>query len=152
MKENYLLLWSIQSKSQTFPVRADPNFSMFPDSYKWMSQQMINKVGPPPTGVTLPVWCYYIWNGVNKAVDLNRQGHGEKGIELIRYTLRVPKDQVLLSDFESWSAFLSLGDAYDPLRIFDIEDREYGDGRYVQACIWEIHPEWVVRTKEFIAV
>ena len=40
------------------------------EQYNWLVQEMKERVGEPPKGVSYPVWAWYMWEGARKKPDL----------------------------------------------------------------------------------
>jgi hypothetical protein len=73
-----------------------------------MAQKMKEKIGPPPEGVTFPIWFWYKRDGHNKKPDLRkRREFGPKGAEMCLFEVEIPDEKVLLSDFMSWHSVLN---------------------------------------------
>lgn len=81
------------------------------EKYKWLVRQMRKRIGPPPAGVTFPVWAWYKQNGNHKKPDLRSErwyyGPGKEKYTCIE--LEIADDQVLLSDFDAWCIILLNG-------------------------------------------
>lgn len=118
----YMILWTMQPIGvwsiiqNTGVYRCDPAISLmretgFADRYEWLIRQMKMRIGPPPDGVTFPVWAWYIQNGKRKKPDLRgerwRYGPGDEDYACIEF--EIPDDQVVLSDFDLWSIILCNG-------------------------------------------
>ncbi len=117
-----MILWTIQPGEvwdliqQTGVYRCNPVLSSMPEpefaeKYQWLINQMIRRIGPPPEGVSYPVWAWHTQNGKRKKPDLRseRWGNGPGGENYVCIELEVPDDQVLLSDFNDWSLILCNG-------------------------------------------
>ncbi len=175
-------LWSIQHPAAyenmraSGALRANEEYLIFgghfKDAYLWMHEQMKKRIGPPPEGVIYPVWAWYQWEGQRKKPDMRSRArnYGDPGDIIVRLTLDVPDDQVLLSDFDGWHtvmndaqivAFFSdhqktirYSDDEELTRIFDYMN-PYDDADpedlATQATMWEIRREWV-RKAEFFKV
>ena len=76
--------------------------------YNWLVEQMKKRIGPPPEGVTYPVWAWQRWRVTKKRPDLRaiRWYWGQKGDKFYRIEVEVPDSEVLLSDFESWAGII----------------------------------------------
>lgn len=174
-----MILWTIQNAIayekmlQTGALRADSNYisdELFRDSYLWMAEQMKKRVGPPPEGVTFPVWAWYQWEGSRKRPDMRTHGRNwaEKGTPIVLLTIDVPEKFVLLSDFDYWHCVLNNIEIIFPFdenaiyseeekkksweNIFDIEcsfDDEINPILSTQATIWEVKSEWVKKVEHF---
>lgn len=79
----------------------------FRKKYKWLSNEMKEKIGKPPKGVTYPVWAWHTRNFKNKRPDLRSSEYGNKGTKSVCIELEIPDNQVLLSDFDAWHFVLN---------------------------------------------
>ena len=115
-----MILWTIQEECiyhmllETGVYRCDPELCSMPefrDEYDWLIRQMIKRVGPPPKGVTYPVWAWYQLEGKRRKPDLRRErwGYGLKGDKYYCLEIEIPDRDVLLSDFDAWSIILNQG-------------------------------------------
>lgn len=84
--------------------------SNFRDQYIWLVKQMKQCIGDPPQGVYYPVWAWYIFDSKNKKPDLRQCGYREPGEQSVCIEFEIPKEKVLLSDFDGWH--LVLGNSY----------------------------------------
>lgn len=82
------------------------NYKDFYNAYNWISQEMLNRKILPFKENTLPVWAWYLYDGVNK-LDLRRAGLGETGEKCCCLTLEVPDNMALLSDYNAWHFVLN---------------------------------------------
>ena len=117
-----MILWTMQPIEiwniiqDTGVYRCDPEKSsmqdiQFAEKYEWLIEQMKKRIGPPPDGMTYPVWAWYIQNGKHKKPDLRseRWGYGSGDEEYVCIEFEIPDDQVLLSGFDVWLIILSNG-------------------------------------------
>ncbi|MBQ6112490.1 MAG: DUF3841 domain-containing protein [Synergistaceae bacterium] len=116
-----MILWTIQpedvfSEIQNNGVyRCDINKSGMKDfadlQYDWLVSQMKKRIGPPPEGVSYPVWAWYKWREDRKKPDLRaeRWHCGRKGKKFYLLEVDIPDDEVLLLDFNSWIIILNEG-------------------------------------------
>lgn len=115
-----MILWTIQPFEvykliqQTGVYHCDFSRSMLSDygeQYDWLVQAMKARIGDPPEGVSYPVWAWYMWEGVRKKPDLRRErwGNGWKGDRFACMEIDIPEENVVLSDFDSWSIILLHG-------------------------------------------
>ena len=115
-----MILWTMQPVEvwqeiqETGVYRCDPARSSMPeftDMYEWLIRQMEQRIGPPPAGVTYPVWAWYMQNGKHRKPDLRteRWGYGPGGEEYACIEFEIPDDRALLSDFEVWHIVLCNG-------------------------------------------
>lgn len=132
-----MILWTIQPK-EVFDLiqregvyRCDIHKSGFEDfadmQYSWMVSQMKKRIGPPPEGVSYPVWAWYQWREDRKKPDLRweRCNCGRKGEKFYRLEIEIPDEQVLLSDFDNWHVPLN-----NALFTDSDDDEEYDDEEY----------------------
>ena len=128
-----LKLWTIQDKAaydkfqKTGVLRADSNFAMF--DYSWMAKQMIARIGPPPTGVTEPVWAWHSWEGECKPSITEDDIKNSRVV--IEFT--IDSDKVLLSDFDAWHAVLM----FDYLALTAEEYADFEDQVYYSDYTWD---------------
>ena len=80
-----MILWTMQPVEvwqeiqETGVYRCDPARSSMPeftDMYEWLIRQMEQRIGPPPAGVTYPVWAWYMQNGKHRKPDLRTERWG----------------------------------------------------------------------------
>lgn len=184
-----MILWTIQPHIvyeqiwMTGAYRCDPARSQFLcPQYDWMVHEMKDRIGPPPAGVTYPVWAWHTYNGRRHQPDLRseRWGNGFGGEGYVCMEIEVPDEQVLLSDFDGWSVVLlnwplaategeseTLLEKIDALpekeaaalihdnwkAIFDLKIRNWCmRGEWIQATFWELRKEQVRRVRQFRTV
>lgn len=143
------------------------------EEYDWLIGQMRSRLGEPPEGISYPVWAWYLQDGQRKKPDLRKErwGNGWKGDRFACMEIEIPDEEVLLSDFDSWSVILLHGLLADTeaeyeqikgqyLRLSKAERRAYRDrnwervfdltpaendwmrrGATVQATFWELKKE-----------
>jgi hypothetical protein len=166
-------LWSLQPKEvadaleRGEPYICTPKLAEYYEeedsfrlAYDWLVSEMELSI-PKPDGVTLPAWAWFRHYGVNTKPDRRFLMFNSYALsDYVILELEVPEDEVLLSGFDDWH--LVLGDS--PIfteeqyreddypehteaekreswrRIFEIENVEF-----VQACVWQIKPEHVVK-------
>lgn len=91
--------------------RADPAYveeESWSAPYRWMTDQLRNRIGPPPRGVRTPVWVWRQWRSRDKPLpDLRSRGHLPPGEAGVRLELDVAPERLLLSDFEQWHYVLN---------------------------------------------
>ena len=82
----------------------------YQDTYDWLVEQMISKIGDPPDCVKYPVWAWYK-DGKKYKPDLRnaRFGYGKKGDKYACIEIEVPDEDVVLSDFDNWIVILNDG-------------------------------------------
>ena len=109
-----LQVWEMLQESGVY--RCDPTKSSmlemrFKEHYDWLVSKMTKRIGPPPEGVSYPVWAWYKQNGKRSKPDLRseRWGYGRGGEAYTCIEIDVPDDQVVLSDFDVWHVPLNNG-------------------------------------------
>ena len=164
-----MILWTIQPEEVFNEIqnngvyRCDINKSGMKDfadlQYDWMVSQMKKRIGPPPEGVTYPVWAWYKWRGNRKKPDLRaeRWQYGQKGDKFYRLEIEIPDREVLLSDFDEWICVLNEGlladteEEWNELhRIYDAlspeAKKEMRDKNWEKVFNLEpVHNEWMIR-------
>ncbi len=85
-----------------FPEGEDSAFHHANYAYRWLANQMRDRIGPPPEGVEYPVWAWYKQQGQPDGKPDMRQSHYIKGKPCVRMKLDVPDWEVLLTDFDNW--------------------------------------------------
>ena len=83
------------------------DISNFQNAYQWMIEQMKERTGMPPDEVSYPVWAWYLRDWKHKKPDLRESGYAERGTEMVCLTIEIPKESVLLSDFDAWHFVLN---------------------------------------------
>jgi hypothetical protein len=88
-----MILWSIQNAAvcdqleRSGTIRADGRrvYHYWKSAYQWLVCQMERKIGPPPRGVSYPMWSWYEWDGIRKRPDMriHSRGYGEKGTPIV---------------------------------------------------------------------
>lgn len=164
-------LWSLQPNlvaAQILsgePFTCDPELSNFVGlddfirSYAWLMGEMELQI-PRPEHVLSPVWAWYKNYGANTKPDRRRQMFkGYDGLDSI-LELEVPSNEVLLTDFDDWHAVLNNCEIVSDEEWYANQDREYTaeekaatwqrifeveEKDFVQACVWEIKPEHLVK-------
>ena len=113
-----MILWTIQPPEiydiikETGVFHCDPALISMPEfagAYDWLATEMIKRVGPPPEGVTYPVWAWHTWYGKREKPDLRRMRWetGDAGEKQVCLEIDIPDDKVLLSDYDAWHAVLN---------------------------------------------
>ena len=165
-----MILWTIQPEEVFNEIqnngvyRCDIHKSGMEDyfsdlQYAWLVLQMKKRIGPPPEGVTYPVWAWYKWRGNRKKPDLRaeRWQYGQKGDKFYRLEIEIPDREVLLSDFDEWICVLNEGlladteEEWNELhRIYDAlspeAKKEMRDKNWEKVFNLEpVHNEWMIR-------
>lgn len=150
-------------------IIADPNKVMFPKSYKWLTSQLNLKIENPNNRLC-PMWGWFQYGEkiepTTKEYDLL-----EKGTIGYKFTLEIPDNEVVLSDFDLWHFVLNNWPIFEDENKYDedlelstkeiektwnfIFDLNFGDQssdeKYIQANFWEIKPEYVISIEKFKA-
>lgn len=148
-----MILWTIQSE-EVYRKLLDTGYyhcefsrshmQEWKRQYDWLVEQMKKRIGPPPTGVTYPVWAWHTWRKGRRKPDLRneRWGNGWKGDQFVRMEIDVPVSEVLCSDFDAWSIILLDGFLCDSEeednRLESIyQDLSSVDQRKMKSINWE---------------
>ena len=111
-----MIVWTIQSRHawrelqatrhlRATPISIEP---LFTSAYQWMIQQMTQRIGPPPSSETFPLWAWYQWKSSGqRQPDVRATGHLPKGTYAVRLTCELDDSRVLLSDFDGWHYVLN---------------------------------------------
>jgi hypothetical protein len=106
-----MILWTIQSIAAwrlwkkrrvmcTDGRRINPYFR---NAYRWLGNEMDERVGQRPPGVRYPVWAWYQYESSRKMKpDLRSSGLEIRGAKCVRVEFEADTSQVLLSDFDRW--------------------------------------------------
>ena len=121
--------WTIQRPSwwrtlqERGEIRGDGRYVChhFRPAYKWMMEQMRRRV--PGYGGGFPIWLWH-----TPKPDLRHSGHLARGEQALRIELELPREIVLLSDFETWHCVLN---------------------RWHLSLSWRESREWDRRTKDY---
>jgi len=79
----------------------------FRTSYDWLVQQMKQRIGNPPQGVTYPIWAWHTLDSKPAKVDLRKTEFNNYRGEHYALTIEIPDEQVLLSDELNWHYVLN---------------------------------------------
>ena len=82
------------------------NYKDFYDAYNWLVKEMIKRKIYPVEKDTLPLWCWYKYDGKNK-LDLRHSGLGIPKEKQVCLELEVSENQILLSDYGAWHFVLN---------------------------------------------
>lgn len=82
------------------------NYVDFYDAYNWLVIEMIKRKIYPVEKDTLPLWCWYKYGGKNK-LDLRHSGLGMPKEKQVCLELEIPKEKILLSDYNAWHFVLN---------------------------------------------
>ena len=181
-------LWSIQSEdvwtrlSQTgrYRTRRPPTLASaratagLRRAFVWMTAQLTKRVGPPPAPGIWPVWAWYWWKDRDHPrPDLRVERHAyPRGARMVRIALEVPKDFVLLSDFNDWHFVLNnwyLSRVAAEADTFDHKEKRWPAAKVqaakieswarifslqrnfaAQAVLWELRKDWVTHVDYFV--
>lgn len=145
--EKIMILWTIQDyrawesaqqagilRTDTTYIEADKFASQAMMAYKWLVEQMEQRIGSKPSGVEFPIWAWYQWNNDRqRKPDLRSSGHLQRGQKGVRIEFGIDDQQVLLSDFDLWHYalnywYLSLNEQED--MAFEAELEAHGFSFY----------------------
>lgn len=195
-----MILWTIKHYKEWETLlrdgifRADPEHvdEWFRYAYSWYIRCMEELISRP-TGVETPVWAWYQYLDKSRPCpDLRHiRTTYSAGKTMVRVTLEVPDESVLLSDFDTWhyalnrwylprsekadqlfDAELAAAGLKIPLSENDLPDRlctqmekswetifdlafdwkdvtSPPDEKQIQATMWEMRLEWVVKMEMF---
>lgn len=180
-----LTLWTVRPISDFDILQHDGIYRTDPTwvdehrltAYRWIAGELAKRTAPPPHA-SLPVWAWYHAHGANKPkLDLRRSGHLPKGEKGVRIEFTIPKEMVLLSNFDGWHAVLNdccfslTDDEYDHhehleqtlpphefnqikeqawQKIFDLSLIPDPTIYEIQAVFWELRLNWVKKVDFFI--
>ena len=82
------------------------NYKDFYDAYNWLAKEMIRRKIYPVENNTLPVWCWYLYDGKNK-LDLRHSGLGTPKEKQVCLELEIQENKILLSDYGAWHFVLN---------------------------------------------
>lgn len=119
--EKSMILWTIQDyraweiaqqagvlRADAAYVEADELASMSILAYRWLVEQMEQRIGPGPPGVDFPIWAWYQWrNDRQRRPDLRSSAHLQRGQKGVRIEFEIKDQQLLLSDFDLWHSALN---------------------------------------------
>ncbi len=100
--------WKILQREQV--LFADQRYSedLFLDAYRWMAKQMEQRIESKSEIMSLPLWAWYQWDGIERRKpDLRSSGHLPKGQRGVRIEFEQSDKGVLLSDFDLWHYVLN---------------------------------------------
>lgn len=165
-------LWSFQPRDVGEALRrgerfiCDPELSThyasyeeFRRAYDWLIVEMGQKISRPE-GVELPVWAWARNHGKIQRPDRRRMLFNRYAQSDVILELEVPDRLAILSDFDDWHCVLNgvpiRSDEeweHDPDREFTEEEIRKSwkqvltveNKEFVQACLWTIEPEWLIR-------
>lgn len=112
-------LWTIQSK-EVYEIlhrdgvyhcdrRKSEGMRNFVLPYLWLSAEMKRRVGPPPQGVTLPIWAWHTWEWKHKKPDLRAGEFYHYPPGSVCMEIEIPDEKVLLNDGDAWDIILNNG-------------------------------------------
>ena len=76
-------------------------------AYRWITDQMRRRIGPPPENTCVPIWAWYQCEGLRKRPDLRSRGHVPPGERAVRIEFDCSDGAALLSDFSLWHFVLN---------------------------------------------
>ena len=170
-----MILWTIQPEKVFMLIQKDGVYHCdihksgmedFADlQYSWLVSQMKKRIGPPPAGVSFPVWAWYQWRKDRKKPDLRweRWNCSPRGAKFYRLEIEIPDSEVLLSDFDAWGIILNEGLLADTEEEDERLDKVYDslppeEQKAMRAENWEkvfdltpVNTEWMIRGEDIQA-
>ena len=137
-QNKHMILWTIQREEAWEQLNErgyitgaidyiDPDWL---SSYRWMTDQMKERIGHPPCKNKFPIWAWYQWQDLKKKKpDLRSSGHLSRNDKGVRIEFKCHENAVLLSDFELWHFVLNywyLPESMDEGDKFDAELKRQG--------------------------
>ena len=115
-----MILWTIQPLDiynliiEKGVYRCNPELIQlkeFTEYYDWLVNQMTDRIGKPPAGVTYPVWAWYIRHWKRGKPDLRKErwNWGPGNEEYACLEIEIPDEDVVLFDFDAWIIILNNG-------------------------------------------
>jgi len=126
-------VWTVQAAARLdggrWPLRASARYvdPYMRPAYRWMARELARRVGPPPRGVTFPVWAWPV------KPDLRARAWFPSGTAGARIEAEVEDDELLASDFDRFHAVLN--------RHYLERDRA-DDDAFVRALARSGAPDW----------
>ncbi len=133
-----MILCSIQSEAayqaalNKGVLRADWDYIFLreePAPYLWMAEKLSEKSPKPDERIVTPIWAWFQWRGKRKRRDLRYSGCGKRGEAMVRLTIEMPDERVLLSDFMNYNSVLMndyIPDSEEDSERFDQEMERAG--------------------------
>jgi len=125
-------------------------------AYEWMKEQTKLKTANPTNLSQDLLWAWAEWDGYKAPIDLRRLGRS--GENYWRLDLLVPRDQVLLSNFQTWHLVLggwscTAAADDDDIQIPHTQIEESWQSIFqidssaicVQATLLSIQKEWITK-------
>lgn len=144
-----LKMWQQWQRQGVLHTNADYIDLDFLPAYRWMAEQMTQRLGLPPTGCELPIWAWYQWLNVKRAKpDLRTGGFLPAGQIGVRICLMIDEQQVLLSDFDLWHYVLNqwyLGTTLADMEAFEVQYGQINNAHQTglpTAAQQKIHASW----------
>ena len=87
---------------------------------------MKERISPPPTGETYPIWAWHTWDSKQKRPDMRRYLF-LTNVDIMLMEINIPDDPVLLSNADFWQIELNRCYYYesDYASFWDKEDEWY---------------------------
>ena len=114
-----MIIWTVQPVSALRDLETDGVFRcdrsqsfnlMKADTlerpYRWLIQRMTEKIGAPPAGVEYPIWAWHTWEFARRRPDTESAVFVRRTEEKVLFTLDVPEEALVLSDFDAWQYVL----------------------------------------------
>lgn len=91
------------NKSPMLELDDEDNDNRFTRAYQWLIKQMEDNIGPRPSKVKVPVWAWYRWGYKHQPPNFSSESNNAITVCM---KLKIPDEQVLLSDFDLWHMVL----------------------------------------------
>jgi hypothetical protein len=141
-----MIVWTLQhiedwQSAESDGVLRSVNFNRFSDedfkrAYDWMRVKMSERIGPPPTPNSYPIWAWYQHrDSNNRKPDLRQIAFDLPEQEYVRVEFEMPNSHVLLSDFDMWHFVLNywyVGKDEDDDEYFDRLQQDHDVSYYDQ--------------------
>lgn len=89
-------------------LEKDEDFCYWNTPFLWMAEHLRIKAGDPPEGVKYPLWAWHQWDGAKRPrPDLRSGSIGTTGTVAYRVEFEIDPNDVILSDFSTWSCVLN---------------------------------------------
>lgn len=142
--------WEVLKRKGRLTAKPYHQADCWPHAYDWMREQLVDRIGSPPTENSAPLWGWYQWSNINnKRPDLRSLRHywGPAG-QHVMIEYEIPDNEVLLSDQGAWNntihnSYLALNDAEDDQ--FNERLKQSGwqiDQPIPDHLLSEIHKSW----------
>ena len=77
--------------------------------YKWLINQMEQKIGKRPDEVKFPIWAWHTWEFKRQMPDPDSAAFLKRDGDRVFLTIDIPKEKVVLTDFDAWQNVMTEG-------------------------------------------